>query len=394
MNLSRFSNAFIIGVAISCAANAEEIRLIGRVSISATASDLSEQVDKQENGTPQNRLGGHGSGICWTGQGNRYVMLPDRGPDDGATSYRCRFQETEIVVDPKSTIPVTARLVRTVPLTNSQGQNFLGKASHFDREHPERSLRMDPEGIRATTHDTYLISEEYGPTVMEFDRNGKWIRNLPTPPHYKIAKPGATPEEELPPNNSSGRQNNRGWEGIAISTDGQKFYTIAQSPLIQDGGLNEKNVRIGTNIRLWEHDMASGKSREFLYPLENGSLGCSDIECIAPGRFLVIERDSKPGPSAKVKRLYEIDLAEATDISSMEKLPASGIPAGIRPVAKKLVLDMLSPELGLAGKDFPEKIEGIAFGPKLADGSRVLIVTSDNDFKSDQSTEIYAFSVR
>ena len=59
-----------------------------------------------------------------------------------------------------------------------------------------------------------------------------------------------------------------------------------------------------------------------------------------------------------------------------------------------LVLDMLSPDLGLAGKDFPEKIEGIAFGPKLADGSRVLIVASDNDFRGDQDTEIYAFSVK
>ena len=71
---------------------AQDVALIGRTSISATATDLSGETDKQENGTPQNRLGGHGSGIAWLGTGNRYVMLPDRGPDDGATSYRCRVK--------------------------------------------------------------------------------------------------------------------------------------------------------------------------------------------------------------------------------------------------------------------------------------------------------------
>lgn len=373
---------------------ADEVTLIGRVEIPATATDLSGQTDSQENGTPQNRLGGHGSGIAWTGRGNQYVMLPDRGPDDGSTSYRCRFHLVEIAVTDKPQGLVTARLLETHLLVASTGEAFVGRASQFDRSHPELSLRLDPEGVCATKKGTLLISDEYGPSIREFDFRGKWLRDVSTPAHYLIASPGETPQLELPPHNTSGRQNNRGWEGIAISDDDQFVYAITQSPLMQDGGLNETNARVGTNIRIWEYNQKNGASRELLYPLDNKSLGCSDILFLAPNKLLTIERDSQPGDAAKVKRLYEIDLAGATDISGIQRLPISGIPDGVRPVSKRLYLDLLDPDHGLAGKEFPEKIEGIALGPQLNDGSRVLIVASDNDFKGDQPTVIYAFRVR
>ena len=372
----------------------QEVVLLGRTSISATATDLSGETDPQENGTPQNRLGGHGSAIAWTGVGNRYVMLPDRGPDDGANSYRCRIQIVEIVVDPGAPQPVRTQLVATKLLTSASGKNFVGRATQFDREHPEQSLRFDPEGIRVTKQGTVLISEEYGPSVREFDSEGKWIRDLATPPRYQIKNPGATPADELPPHNTSGRQNNRGWEGVALSDDGSLMYLITQSPLLQDGGLDEHNARIGTNIRLRELNLTNGSSREFLYPLADKSLGCSEVEWVSANRLLVIERDGLPGEMANVKRLYEIDLAGATDIQAIEQLPSRGIPSGVRPVTKRPFLDLLAAEYGLAGPGFPEKIEGIALGPLLKSGQRVLVVTSDNDFKRDEPTEIYLFAVK
>ena len=153
MKALRFATAAcqtILLCGIALALYGEELRLIGRATISAMAIDLSDQTDRQENGTPQNRLGGHGSGIAWTGDGDRYFMLPDRGPDDGATSYRCRIQQVEIVVNASSKTPVNSRLLKTEMLTNSAGKNVLGRASQFNREHPERSLRLDAE--RAVFH--------------------------------------------------------------------------------------------------------------------------------------------------------------------------------------------------------------------------------------------------
>lgn len=380
-------------VGLALPSSAQEIVLIGRTSIPGDATDLSGDTTPQENGALQNQLGGLGSGLAWTGKGNRYVMLPDRGPGDGATSYRCRFHVVEIIVDPSASVPVTIRLLETHFLTNSHGEHFVGRSTQFDREHPERSLRMDPEGIRVTSRGTILISEEYVPSVREFDANGKWIRDLPTPDRYRIKSPGNKPEDELPPANLSGRVTNRGWEGLGLSHDGRRIYAIIQSPLIQDGALSNSNSRVGTNLRIWEYDLQTGASREFLYPLDDKPLGCSELEVIGPDRLLVIERDGLPGENAKAKRLYDVDLSQATNIVSIERLPSTGIPEGIQPVTKRLFIDLLAPQYQLVGSEFPEKIEGVAFGPRLPDGSRVLVVASDNDFHATLPTQIYAFRV-
>ena len=39
------------------------------------------------------------------------------------------------------------------------------------------------------------------------------------------------------------------------------------------------------------------------------------------------------------------------------------------------------------------KFEGLAFGPDLPDGRRLLLVTADNDFLPDQPFRLYAFAV-
>jgi hypothetical protein len=88
-----------------------------------------------------------------------------------------------------------------------------------------------------------------------------------------------------------------------------------------------------------------------------------------------------------------IDMRNATDVSSLESLPATQIPSGVTPIAKQKFIDLLDPRWNLSGETFPEKIEGLALGPVLKDGSRLLIVTSDNDF-TGAATQFYAFAVR
>jgi hypothetical protein len=58
-----------------------------------------------------------------------------------------------------------------------------------------------------------------------------------------------------------------------------------------------------------------------------------------------------------------------------------------------LFLDLLDPAFGLAGSSFPAKIEGLAFGPDLADGRHVLLVSSDNDFSAATPTYLFAFAI-
>ena len=135
------------------------------------------------------------------------------------------------------------------------------------------------------------------------------------------------------------------------------------------------------------------KPREFVYVLDGASAGVSEI-CHAGGTlFLAIERDSTVGETAKVKRIMLFDLADASDISGVEELPAGDLPAAIKPVRKRLLLDLLDPKFQLKGNDFPEKIEGLTFGPNLPDGRRLLVVASDNDFEAAEPICFWFFAV-
>ena len=105
-----------------------------------------------------------------------------------------------------------------------------------------------------------------------------------------------------------------------------------------------------------------------------------------------MERDNKTFASngTKRKKIYKIDLTGATDVSNVASLPqiATG---GNTPVSKSLFLDLLLfPEFATG---FPEKIEGLSFGPLLADGRLPLYVSTDNDFFAVNPSLIYGFAI-
>jgi hypothetical protein len=171
------------------------------------------------------------------------------------------------------------------------------------------------------------------------------------------------------------------------------LYAIVQSPLLQDHALDEHNKRIGTNLRILEITLESGRTRELLYQLDSSELCVNEMLAVNEHEFLVIERDRRIGAAARDKRVVRIDIGGASDISGIASLPAAGTPEGVTPVTKAPFIDLLSPAFGLAGADMPEKIEGLAFGPDLPDGRRLLIVTTDNDLKANEPTCFYLFAI-
>lgn len=370
-----------------------DVTLIGVGTIPGDASDLSGLTGKTSDGTPHNRLGGLGSAIAYTGTGNEYLLASDRGPKDGATDFVCRWHKMEIRVAPGAKAPVALKLTATTLLINEGGKRLVGSLGAFEHKAPEKNLRLDPEGVRVGRDGTVYLSDEYGPGVYAFDAKGVRVASLPVPDRFLAPKPGKTPADELPPHATSGRQPNRGMEGLAISPNGERLFGVMQSPLIQDGGLDAKNERVGVNCRILELDLATKKTREFVYPLDGPGYGVNEIVAVSDTEFLVLERDGKGGTDAEFKRLYLIDLATATDASGVTALPAKNLPAAVKPVKKKLFLDLLAKKHGITGPQCPEKFEGLAFGPDLPDGRRLLLVTADNDFIADKPFRVYAFAI-
>ncbi len=366
------------------------VDLLGVGSFAGDAFDTSGFSGNLEDGTPKNRMGGFGSAFAYTGVDNRYVAVPDRGPADGLTSYVDRYYEINLVVQGGSVLPT---LLNTTLLSNGSGQNYTGSSAAFDATNSTNSLRFDPEGVRVAHNGHLFISDEYGPFVYEFNKEGERVRTFDVPEKFKITNPSAAANDELPPGNTSGRQVNRGMEGLAISPDGSKLYGIMQNALIQDNALDASNGRVGLNNRILEIDIATGQTKEYVYQIASKSLGVNEIVAVNDHEFLVIERDGKAGSDAAVKNIYWIDITGATDVSAVASLPKGALPPGIVPVQKTLLLDMLDPEFNLAGAGFPEKIEGLAFGPDLFDGRHLLWILNDNDFSAVRSSNFYAFAI-
>jgi hypothetical protein len=395
MNKSIFDRAALMLAGIILlsgpAAVQAEVNLLGVATFPGDATDLSDSSAELEVGTPANRLGGI-SGIEYTGTDDRYLLIPDRGPADGATSYRCRFHVMRLPVRPGAAKPVTASLVSTTFLRNELGEHLVGATSAFAADDPSKGLRFDPESIRRVDGRLF-ISDEYGPFLAEFTKAGARKQMLPVPSRFQISHPAADPDEENR-NNAEGRQANAGMEGMAVTPDGRRLVGIMQRPLIQDSAPGKAGgKRRGRNNRILKLDLADGKTHEYVYVLEAPSYGVSEILAINNHEFLVLERDGKGGEEARCKQIYKIDLQQASDVSHCDALPADALPRDIRPVKKSLFVDLLDPTYGIQGAACPEKFEGLAFGPDLPDGRRLLVVACDSDFNTERSTMFYAFAV-
>jgi Esterase-like activity of phytase len=384
------------------------ITLVGKGVISGTALDKSGLTGKicqagvPANCVPKAILGGFGSDLTYTGHDNVFISAPDRGPFDGLTDipYLDRVHFLHITTSIGSPFPnIQTLLLDTRFLKNESGETFVGAAGAFDTGNPFETLRLDPEGIRVGPEGTFFISDEYGPYVFEFNRQGHLIRRLTLPSKFAIANPSSDPNTELL-GNSSGRQANRGMEGLAITPDGRFLFGMMQNALLQDNGLNPGTTdRLGLNNRILKIDLTTGETHEYVYVLEaiNRGQGACEILAINDHEFLVIDRDNRsnlqtPPQAPTRKKIYKIDLTGATDVSGIASLPAGALPVGVVAVSKTLFIDLLDPVFNLV-PTIPEKIEGLAWGPDLEDGRHLLYVISDNDLNPSVATQIYAFAI-
>lgn len=396
------------------------------------SGDLSGLTAPLENGLAGNVLGGMGSGMAWAG-GNTFVALPDRGPNatsynanvDNTVSYISRFQTVNMTLAPSSSgsgLPMilTPVLTQTTLLSSSQalvygsgaGINlgtgapasntastfyFSGRSDNFGGSNSGNALngRFDPEAIRVSADGrSVFISDEYGPYVRQFDRTtGVLIRNFELPAKYYAPNQNAVGDTEIS-GNAIGRVANKGMEGLAITPDGKTIIGIVQAPMAQDAAISASNKL----LRIIAIDVATGAIKgEYGYKLTTGS-GVSEITAINDHELVTLERDGKglgDGSNAAVKTLFKIDLAGATDISSL-----TGLAAANAAVAKTSFLDVVAVlgANGITKANVPAKLEALAFGADImVNGTltHTLWMANDNDFLPDTAgTNIfYVFGV-
>lgn len=329
-------------------------------------------------GTDFDRRLGFFSDLYYDAARNEYWGVSDRGPGGGVLAYNTRVQRFTLDVDRATGRVGNFQVAQTIFFT-SDGATLNGLAPS-----PASALgnAFDPEGFVVNPRTgTLLVSDEYGPSLVEFDRDGRQLRRFTTPDNL-LPRNADGSLTFAGTNNVTGRTSNRGFEGLAVSPDGRFAYAVLQSGMANEGGGN------GTYARLVKFDVATGQAvAQFAYPLDAATQGRGVSALVALGndRFLVDERNNRGvGVGATLtpasKLVYPVDLSGATDISTVP-LTGGVLPAGVVPVAKgAAVLDLGANTLAALGGFAPEKLEGLAVGPRLDDGRYLVLAGSDNDY--------------
>lgn len=298
------SLAVILAVATPWGAPPSAIALVGKGIIGGALLDKSGltgvicQEGVPDNCVPKAVLGGLGSDIAYTGHDNVFIAAPDRGPFDGLTDvpFLDRLHFLHVTLDASAAFPnISTLLLDTRFLKNEFEQTFVGAAGAFDVFSPLETMRLDPEGIRVGANGTLYISDEYGPYLFEFDRQGHLLRRIDVPATYLIENPSSDPTAELL-GNTSGRQANRGMEGLAITPDGTTLIGIMQNALLQDNALVPGTTdRQSVNTRILTVNLFTGETHQYVYVLDafDRGEGVSEILAINDHEFLLVERDNR-----------------------------------------------------------------------------------------------------
>jgi hypothetical protein len=111
--------------------------------------------------------------------------------------------------------------------------------------------------------------------------------------------------------------------------------------------------------------------------------GLVDLLPLPGGDLLAMEREFVELRGLEIQ-IFRVSLDGATDVSGLGSLAGTTY----RPVRKTLLFDF--GDIGFV----PDNIEGMTFGPALPDGSRTLVLVSDNNFSRLQQTQILALRLR
>ena len=336
--------------------------------------------------------GGFGSALAPDPNAPGYFyLLTDRGPNADSTDaekkvfpvpgFAPRIGRFKLEGD-------RLRLVKVIELRTAKGRKLTGLPNPDNGNTGEiavdldgRPLGTDPDGIDseglvAMKDGSFWISDEYGPWLLHVDAAGRTIERV-----------GPFSGRRSLPHVLALRRPNRGMESLTLTPDGNHLVEMMQSPLDNPDVGVRKTSR---SHRIVVYDHRKGTSRQFTYLMESPTAVVSEIAAISATSFIVSERDQlfpgDPKAPAKLKRIYRIDIANATDVSdpensrhgklfggkTLEQLSDEEIQgAGIAPANKELVVDLLA----LPGGYPHDKSEGLAI---INDS--LIAVSNDDDF--------------
>jgi len=252
--------------------------------------------------------------------------------------------------------------------------------------------RIDPEGITIGPDDFIYVSSEgvpgkdVAPFIDGYSKDGTFARALTIPNAFW--SPGGN-------HSRHGVRSNLAFESLTATPDSKTIYAATENALLQDGPAADSTH--SSPARIIMYDLPSGNIlHEYQYNVDpvhlnahsHGSFminGLSDLLALDnKGDLLALERNFVAKQGFRIS-LYEVSTRNATDIKGVNSIKQYNRP--IRPVKKRLIAHLSKYNIAI------DNFEGLALGPSLPGGGRLLLMVSDNNFLPIQRTLFTAFAL-
>ncbi len=301
--------------------------------------------------------------------------------DDSSYFDAARFYTAKLVYDAHSFTAVS--LTGVTPFRQRNGKRYSRRWMPGEIADVE-AIRFDPaDGSIWYTSEGDRI-RKLNPFIRHASRSGQFIEDLTAPSLFNMRR-----------NQKTGPRSNLSFEGLTFARDGQSLWVVMEAPLWQDGDV--PTPLAGAMARLTQYSRDGRALRQVAYPIDAipvapatgrfADNGVTEMLAVDHERFLVVERSAAQNEAGQYRnfiRIYEVGTSGATDVSGVVSLKN----VDFQPVAKRLVLDLTT--LGLPKLN---NIEGMAWGPRLANGHGSLVLVSDDNFNASQVTQLLAFEV-
>ena len=282
---------------------------------------------------------GNYSGLTWLG-GDHYAVVSDKASESGFFVFR--IQIDTVSGDIKDIV--------------NEGFRSSGE------------VNKDEEGIAFFPKDSTLwISREADNTVLEYGLNGKQTgRGLSIPSVFSTATPAYS------------------FEALTYNAHTHRFWTTSESTLRPDGKQADATNQVNNRLRFQSFDDTFAAKEQYAYLMDapdnhssaaNYAMGVPAMAALDNGCLLVLEREFLVTPSKfgsyVANKIYCVDPIQSTTISQDKVLDTNS------PYMKKVLIATWKTSLSLFHQNLAN-YEGMCLGPRLMDGSQVIVLCADS----------------